>query len=164
MVALVYIQLIVGNWMRHSESGLAVPDFPTMGGALIPTMDHAMLNRINAWRFENNLEPVTMMQVYIHLLHRFCALLILLVLFYINHFAIRKHLDNVFIMKTLFWINIAVGIQIMLGISTVLLKEEPIITTIHVTVGALVLAMSFLLLLRSSPCFWGNFLQQLKSK
>jgi len=164
LTVLVYVQLILGNWMRHTESGLAIPDFPSMGGTLIPTMDHAMLNRINSWRFENNLNSVTMLQVCIHLLHRFWAVLILLVLFYINHLAIRKYLSSVFIMKTLFWINVAVGLQIMLGISTVLLKEEPIVTTFHVTVGALVLSLSFLLLLRSSPCIWKTFWEHLKIK
>src|SRR5207245_370872 len=30
MVLLIYIQLILGNWMRHTQSGLAIPDFPSM--------------------------------------------------------------------------------------------------------------------------------------
>jgi cytochrome c oxidase assembly protein subunit 15 len=163
MASMVYIQLIFGNWMRHTQSGLAVPDFPSMGGTFLPTMDQGMLNRINAWRFENNLDPVTMMQVCIHLVHRFWALLILLVLFYLNHYAVRKHLDSVFIMKTLFWINVTVGLQIMLGISTVLLKKEVVVTTFHVTMGAVVLGFMFLLILRSSPCRWKEFLQHSKN-
>lgn len=164
LTGMVYVQLILGNWMRHTQSGLAVPDFPSMGWTFLPTMDDAMLHRINAWRFENNMDSVTMFQVCIHLLHRFWALLILVVLFYVNHYAIRKHLDSVFIMKTLFWINVTVGLQIMLGISTVLLKKEVVATTCHVTMGAIVLAFCFLLILRSGPCRWQEFVQNLKEK
>lgn len=161
---MIFIQLILGNWMRHTQSGLAIPDFPTMGGALIPTMDQAMLERINGWLFENDFATVTMSQVYIHLLHRILALLILLKLFYINYLAYQKYLDKPLVIKTLFWLNLLVGLQIMLGIATVLLKKEMIVTSIHVTIGALVLAVSFILLLRSSSCQWNNFLRQLKAK
>ena len=74
----IYIQLIIGNVMRHDQAGLAIPDFPTMGWTFFPTFDTAWLNRINEWRFENNLDPVNMAQVMIHLLHRCWAFLILL--------------------------------------------------------------------------------------
>lgn len=161
---MVYIQLILGNWMRHTQSGLAIPDFPTMGGALIPTMNDDMLNWINRWRFQNNLEPVRFGQVHIHLLHRLWALLILLKLVYINFIAYKNYLNKPLIMKTLFLLNLAVAIQIMLGISTVLFMKEIIVTTLHVTTGAIVLGLSFLLLLRSSSLEWGKFMQQLKSK
>ncbi len=161
---MLYIQLILGNWMRHTQSGLAIPDFPTMGGAIIPTMNQAMLDHINAWRFENNLEPVTKLQIYIHLLHRIWAFLILLKLMYINYMAYQKYLGRPLVMKTLFLLNLTVAVQIMLGISTVLFKKEVIVTTFHVTGGAIVLALSFILLLRSSPSSWKDFIQQLKTK
>ena len=123
-----------------------------------------MLGHINAWRFEHNLEPVTQMQVGIHLLHRVWAFLILLKLIYINYLAYKKYLGKPLIMKTLFLLNWAVAIQIMLGIWTVLFRKEVMITTFHVTGGAVVLALSFILLLRSSPCVWKNFTGQLKTK
>ncbi|MBF0490524.1 MAG: COX15/CtaA family protein [Candidatus Omnitrophica bacterium] len=161
---MVFIQLILGNIMRHTQSGLAIPDFPTMGGSLWPTMDQAMLNHINAWRFENNMDPVTKVQVHIHLWHRIWALLILLKLGYINYLAYKKYLNKPLIIKTLFLLNIAVALQIMLGISTVLFMKEVVVTTCHVTIGAFVLGLSFLLLLRSSPCTWDSFKKQLKRK
>lgn len=156
LAGMVYIQLILGNWMRHTQSGLAVPDFPTMGGTFIPTMDEGMINRINAWRFANNLDSVSMKQVSIHLLHRLGALFILLQLLYMNYLAYRKYLKTPLIIKTLCWLNLAVVMQIMLGISTVLSKKEIMMTTLHVTTGAIVLALSFLLLLRSIPCSWAG--------
>lgn len=161
---MVYIQLILGNWMRHTGSGLAIPDFPSMGGSLIPTMNQDMLDWINRWRFQKDLEPVRLGQVHIHFLHRFWALLILLKLMYINFLAYKNYFNKPLIVKTLFLLNLAVAIQIMLGISTVIFMKEIIVTTLHVATGAIVLGLSLLLLLRSSPIGWKSFTQVLKSK
>ena len=43
LVGVVYIQLIFAAAMRHTYSGLAVPDFPTMGGRWIPSLDATMI-------------------------------------------------------------------------------------------------------------------------
>ena len=157
LMAMVYIQLIIGNVMRHAQAGLAVPDFPTMGWKLFPTFDQAWLNRINAWRFENNLDPVNMGQVCIHLLHRFWAFLVLINILWLNNIAYKDCLDRPLILKTLYWLNMAVILQITLGISTVLTHKEVYTTTMHVTMGAIVLGLSFLTVLRASPLTWRQF-------
>ena len=62
---MVYIQLILGALMRHTASGLAIPDFPTMGGTWIPTFSETMINNINVILFDmdidknNNNETIT---------------------------------------------------------------------------------------------------------
>jgi len=160
---MIFIQLIIGNLMRHTESGLAVPDFPTMGGSFLPAMNQVMLDRINYWRFEHNLDMVTMGQVYIHLLHRAWALLIFLKLIYLNSLAYNTCLQRPLVMKTLFWINAAVLMQIMLGVSTVLSMKEVYTTTLHVATGAVVLGLSFILVLRSAPLSWPDFRQKFSS-
>ena len=157
LLVMVYTQLILGNLMRHTESGLAIPDFPTMGGTLLPSLDQGMLMRINEWRFQNNLEAVRMGQVHIHLTHRLWALFILLVLMYINGAAYKYCLQRPLILKTVFWLNLAMVLQIALGISTVLMQKEIVTTTLHVATGAVVLGLSFLLLLRSGPVGCGDF-------
>jgi len=157
LMLMVYIQLVIGNIMRHSQAGLAIPDFPTMGWTLFPNFDQAWLNRINAWRFENNLDPVNMGQVMIHLTHRFWALLILIDILWLNKIAYERCLDRPLILKTLYWLNLAVILQITLGISTVLTHKEVYTTTLHVTTGAIVLALTFLLVLRSTPMTWRQF-------
>jgi heme a synthase len=154
---MVFIQLIIGNLMRHTEAGLAVPDFPTMGGSLIPSFNQGMLDKINAWRFEHNMDMVTMGQVHIHILHRVWALLIFLKLLYLNSMAYNCCLQKPSVMKTMFWLNAAVLVQIMLGISTVLSMKEVYTTTFHVACGAVVLGLSFLLILRSAPLRWRDF-------
>ena len=157
MVGMVYVQLIIGNVMRHAQAGLAIPDFPTMGWSFFPSFDQAWLNRINAWRFENNLDPVTMGQVFIHLLHRAWAFLVLINILWINTIAYKECLDRPMILKTLYWFNIAVILQITLGIATVLSHKEVLTTTFHVTTGAVILGLSFLMLLRASPLTWRQF-------
>ncbi len=157
LLIMVFVQLILGNLMRHTESGLAIPDFPTMGGQMIPTMNQAMLNWINAWRFEHNLEPVKMGQVHIHLTHRVWAVLILFKLIFINQWAYKRLFTNQLVMKTLFWLNMAVFMQILLGIAAVVSGKEVITTTLHVVTGAAVLALNFLLILRSSPIKWVDY-------
>ena len=157
LMVMIYIQLIIGNIMRHDQAGLAIPDFPTMGWTFFPTFDQAWLNRINAWRFENNLDPVNMNQVMIHLLHRCCAFLILIQILWLNNVAYKECLDRPLILKTLYWLNMAVLLQITLGISTVLTHKEVYTTTMHVTMGAIVLGLSFLMVLRASPLTWRQF-------
>ncbi len=115
LMAMVYFQLIIGNLMRHAQAGLAVPDFPTMGWTFFPTFDAAWLNRINAWRFENNLDPVNMSQVFIHLFHRFWALMIILDILWLNNIAYKRCLDRPLILKTLYWLNLAVILQVNPG-------------------------------------------------
>jgi len=162
LMGMVYIQLIIGNVMRHDQAGLAIPDFPTMGWTFLPHFDHAWLNRVNEWRFENNLDPVNLSQVMIHLLHRCWAFLILIVLLWLNQIAYKECLDRPLILKTLYWLNMAVLFQVMLGISTVLSHKEVYTTTIHVTTGAIVLGLSFLMVLRASPLTWHQFKALLK--
>ena len=36
--AVLYVQLVLGAWMRHSAAGLAIPDFPASFGGIVP--DH----------------------------------------------------------------------------------------------------------------------------
>ncbi len=157
LMVMIYIQLIIGNIMRHAQAGLAVPDFPTMGGTIFPAFDQAWLNKINAHLFENNLAPVTMGQVFVHLLHRFWALLILINILWLNHIAYKESLNRPLLLKTLYWLNITVILQISLGISTVLAHKEVYTTTLHVTMGAIVLGLSFLMVLRASPLTWRQF-------
>ena len=157
LMMMIYIQLIIGNIMRHAQAGLAIPDFPTMGWTLLPNFDAAWLNRINQWRFENNLDPVNMGQVMIHLTHRFWALMILIDILWLNKIAYERCLDRPLIMKTLYWLNLAVILQITFGISTVLTHKEVYTTTVHVTMGAIVLALTFLMVLRSTPLTWRQF-------
>ncbi len=148
---LIFVQLILGAIMRHTESGLAIPDFPRMGGTWIPLFNAEMIATINQWRFENNYDPVTQIQVIYHFCHRLGALIITLVFCLLNFVVIRYYSHNKRIRSILIWLDLFVILQIYLGITTVLTQKAPEITSLHVVTGALILGLSVLLFLRVSP-------------
>src|SRR5688572_7664791 len=76
-VGLIYLQLIVGAVMRHYEAGLAIPDFPTSYGGVLPATSADQLAEANGHRaYTLNLPPVTMAQVWLHFAHRIGAILV----------------------------------------------------------------------------------------
>jgi len=151
LIFFIYLQLIVGALMRHSHSGLAIPDFPTMGGEWWPRFDQAMLDDANAARFAMNLEPVTMLQVIVHFLHRLGAVILVVALLCLNYVSFRISGSNSSIHKTLFLLNSLFVLQVGLGILTVLSHKEYHFTSLHVVTGAVTLACSTLLFLRAAP-------------
>src|SRR5262245_15384466 len=124
----IYLQLLLGALMRHTESGLAIPDFPLAFGGIIPSF--------------------TSPKIAIHFAHRLGAILVLSMITwtfarvrhsYFEHDLLRK---PVMVMFVLLWVQLA------LGAFTVWTAKSPVITTLHVATGALVLGVSVLLTLR----------------
>jgi len=150
-IGFIFLQLFLGALMRHTESGLAIPDFPKMGGYWIPPFNDAMLTRINVWRFENNFDYVTKVQIIYHFLHRLGAFVIVAFLCTVNIFGFKEFRMNKPIVRTLFWLDFLVIVQIFLGIMTVLTLKAPRLTSLHVMTGAAILGVSFLLFLRVAP-------------
>ncbi len=134
LLAIVYLQLIVAAYMRHSGAGLAVPDFPTVGGEWLPAFNETLLTKLTAMRhsFAPQLAPVTMLQVVVHLLHRALAVLILgVVLLLWRSRGTKRALTTV--------IAALVFVQFSLGIIALLSERHPILTSLHVITGALLL-------------------------
>src|SRR5262249_46870593 len=81
---LIYLQILMGAVVRHTESGLAIPDFPLSYGKLVPALDAASVDAIN---FERRwgavwLPEVTAQQVLFHYLHRVGAVIVALAVMY----------------------------------------------------------------------------------
>ncbi len=157
----VYCQLIIAALMRHTHSGLAIPDFPTMGGRYWPAFDQAMLDRINEWRFMQNMDLVTINQVVIHFIHRVMAFIILILGVWLFVKGCLTFPADSLVRKTLIFLVTLIVFQITLGIITVLTRKAPTITSLHVMVGAGTLGTSVLLLLRSSPLGWKEFKEKI---
>ena len=127
--ALVYVQILLGATMRHNDAGLAIPDFPLAFGHLLPP----------AWNAK----------IAIHFAHRAGALLTTFgvlataghVLF---HHRIRREL-----VRPVLLLLFLVTVQITLGAFVIWSAKNPLINTAHVVNGALVLATSLVLSLRS---------------
>ena len=64
--------------MRHSDAGLAIPDFPTSYGHWLPPLDsmrHFAAGDPSVWH-EPGTEPVTLFQIWINFAHRVGAVLV----------------------------------------------------------------------------------------
>lgn len=157
LMGLVYVQLILGALMRHTGSGLAIPDFPTMGGQWLPWFTDDTLARINDWRLEHGIEsgqelpPVAMVQVWIHFSHRIGAFAIALAAIALTTTAWRIRNARPDLWETMYLLDMMIIVQLCLGIFTVLTQKVPIVASIHVVLGAAVLASSALLVLRACP-------------
>ena len=144
----IFIQLILGAWMRHINAGLAIPDFPTVGWSWIPLINEDTLQRINDWRFDSDLSIITYFPVWVHLFHRLWAVGVLITVFIFGHYYFKGKKEFNQTMTLLF---LGVLFQILLGAFTVWSGKEPIITSFHVLNGALLLGTSFIMVLRYSP-------------
>ncbi len=160
LLALVYMQLLAGALMRHTESGLAIPDFPMMAGGWSPFFDNESVAWVNAWRadysFETGqtLEPVTAAQLWIHLAHRVGAVLVTLGALLTGWRAIARRNLARGVYRTSLVLLALVATQITLGIVTVLSHKVPWITSLHVMTGAATLGCTGLLALRAMPLRW----------
>ena len=127
--AVIYAQIIVGAVMRHSDAGLAIPDFPLMFGHVIP--DH--------WDSK----------IAIHFAHRVGALIVVLSVIATSAHIWYHHRDRGELTRPATLILALVAAQVTLGALTVLTKRDIWINSIHLVCGALVLATSIVITLRS---------------
>jgi cytochrome c oxidase assembly protein subunit 15 len=127
--ALVYGQILLGATMRHTGAGLAIPDFPLMFGHLLPTH----------W------DP----KIAIHFSHRLGALLVTTSVAATVWRVWTAHRDVSQLTRNAWLLLGLVVVQVTLGASTVLSGRDVWINSLHVVCGALVLATSLVLALRS---------------
>ncbi len=147
---MIYLQLIIGAVMRHSGSGLAVPDFPKMGGSYLPSLSAETITNINQQLLVLGYAPVDKLQVLIHLIHRFWAIGIIIAVFLLIGFILTNANSlGKKITRHGAWIGSIVILQFALGIITVISHKDPFITSVHVMLGAGLLGITTLLALRT---------------
>ena len=157
LVALVYGQLFLGAVMRHTESGLAVPDFPTMAGQWVPSVGEDARYWVNDWRLQHTLEtgtdlpPVSSTQMLLHLAHRFGAVVVTGGVVWLLVAAWRRRTASPRAWHAALLIGGVTTIQVTLGILTVMTAKTPLITSFHVVTGAALLTCAFLFCLRAWP-------------
>ena len=126
---LIYAQIILGATVRHLGAGLAIPDFPLAIGGLVPP----------AWT-----TPIA-----IHYAHRIGALLVAIDAIAVAVFVWRRYGHRREFSRPAWLLLAAIAAQITLGAFVVLTRRDPIVNTMHVATGAMVLGTSVLLTLRS---------------
>ncbi|GMU92613.1 MAG: hypothetical protein AMXMBFR4_16710 [Candidatus Hydrogenedentota bacterium] len=153
----VWIQLVLGAVVRHTESGLAIPDFPTMGGRWAPVFNDVTLSWINNWRLERSLETglhlpdVTLSQVLIHGAHRFWAVAIIGIVCILVYVTRGPNAPGPAITRSVAGIAALLVIQLVLGAYTVLSAKGPMITSLHVATGAALLGLCALCAMQALP-------------
>lgn len=157
MTAVIYLQLILGAVMRHTESGLAIPDFPQMAGQWLPIFTQQSVTWVNEWReaymFETGvpLEEIGLGQIWAHFIHRVGAVVVLIALFWFARQAGKLKMEYPKVWISTIVLMGLVTLQIVLGIVTVLSHRVPLITSLHVVTGAATLGVSWLTALRAMP-------------
>ena len=125
----IFIQLILGAWVRHTESGLAIPDFPLSNGQLIPQFTD--IHIIAAYS------------------HRVWAMVVSGMIIWSSISVFKNYSDVKPLFKTAIFLLILLCCQVTLGAFIIWTVRSTIITTLHVPVGALTLGTTYYLVLQS---------------
>jgi cytochrome c oxidase assembly protein subunit 15 len=131
----VYCQILLGATMRHTEAGLAIPDFPLAFGNVVPP----------AWNAG----------VAIAFAHRVGALVVTVAILAAAGHVWYHHRTRPELVRPASLLILFVAVQITLGAYVVWSGLQPVINTAHVVNGALVLATSLVLTLRSFRARFG---------
>ena len=146
----VFLQLVLGAWMRHSDAGLAIPDFPLSYGNLFPPSGAEGLSWINEQRREfYDLPPVEVSQVWIHFAHRAGALLAGFTVIVCGIHMLRAHPGDRRLREPAIVMMMLVTVQFLLGALTVWTGKGVQIATAHVATGALLFCACVFIAARS---------------
>ena len=125
----IFLQLILGALVRHTGAGLSIPDFPLAFGRLVP--------------------PVLEGPILIAYLHRVGALVVTFYVIWLAARIFRSHRDEPGLARPALALVLLLLVQIALGGATVLMQLAVLPATAHVVTGALILATTLLITLRS---------------
>ena len=145
---LTYFQLGVAATIRHQHAPLAIRDFPTAYGTLLPDTSGSALARINEDRAHDLIAPVSSLQIYLQLAHRAGAVLLLLVVIITAVRAVSiTPLGHWMRSWSLLWVG-AILLQILLGGITIWTNKAADVATSHMALGALLTSFSILFTFR----------------
>jgi cytochrome c oxidase assembly protein subunit 15 len=151
-VAIILIQLVVGAIMRHSDAGLAIPDFPTSYGHLLPPtkIDSAFRQEaIHRFGLNLGLNRVTLFQIWIHFAHRLGAVFVTAAVIALSAMILRRLRNQPAFSRLGYLALLLLATQVTLGILTVLLRKPADIASAHVAVGALLLVTNWVIAVRA---------------
>ena len=125
---LIYLQILLGATMRHNGAGLAIPTFPLAFGHIMP--------------------PVWSTAIAIHFAHRVGAVVVIGAIL-ATTFHVWQQQDRRELVRPAVLLLLLVCSQATLGAFVVLSGLHPVVNTLHVVNGALVLGTSLVLTLRA---------------
>ena len=127
--AAAYVQILVGAVMRHLGAGLAIPDFPTSYGRLVP--------------------PFYSFGVDINFAHRCGALIVALLVIWTFARVMRFYSAERPLRNNAILMLVLLVLQIILGALTIWSGRAVLPTTAHVAIGAAVLGACLALTIRA---------------
>lgn len=131
-----YVQVLLGAVMRHTEAGLAIPDFPLSFGHWLP--------------------PHWDARIAVHFAHRIGALVAAAMIVSTTVRVLRRHRARTELRRPSLALLALTAVQITLGALTVLSHKHYVINSLHVVTGALVLGTSLVLSLRAHRARFGT--------
>lgn len=131
-----YVQVLIGAIMRHTEAGLAIPDFPLSFGHWVP--------------------PHWDAKIAVHFAHRVGALVAASLIVTTTARVLRRHRGRPELLRPSVLLLSLVSVQVTLGALTVLSHKHYVINSLHVVTGALVLGTSLVLTLRAHRARFGT--------
>jgi cytochrome c oxidase assembly protein subunit 15 len=135
MTALVFVQIGLGATMRHTEAGLAIPDFPLMFGGYWPSHWDA--------------------KIAIHFAHRAGAVVVSAIILATTFHVFAHHRRRPELVRPAMLLMALLCLQVTLGAFVIWSAKFYIINSLHVATGASVLATSVVLTLRAHRARFG---------
>jgi len=126
----VFCQLVLGALMRHMGAGLAIPDFPLAFGRVIP--------------------PLVTPYITVHFAHRVGALVVATLVVTTTVTTLRQHRDEPRLRRPALLAIALLCLQVTLGALVIWTRRAVFPTTLHLSIGAALLATSLVIALRAS--------------
>ncbi len=147
-VGTIFLQLILGAWMRHSDAGLAILDFPLSYGHVLPPLNSQELGAANAMRLDRGFATVSEGQVWIHFAHRCGAVLATIMVLVLVQHILATYKNDSRLREPAIILGVLILMQLLFGALTVWTGKGVEIATIHTAMGALLLATSTFITVR----------------
>ena len=137
ILVLIFIQILLGAFLSGLDGGLIYNSWPDMNGSFFPN-DVKFYEVINSQLLSN--------PSIVQFLHRSTAYLLLFFIIILNYFYIKQKYD----FKYLLFFDVAILIQIFLGIITLISGVDIKYASLHQLGSILVLSSYFLILYKNS--------------
>jgi cytochrome c oxidase assembly protein subunit 15 len=127
---LIILQIVLGAFLAGMDGGLIYNSWPDMNGNFLPND----INNIDLFLY-SSLDNPSVVQFY----HRFTAYLLFISLLFLNYYTYRTKID----FKPVLILNIAIFVQIVLGIVTLITGVKITYSSLH-QLGSVFVLTSFL--------------------
>ena len=152
MLGVMVIQLVLGASMRHTESRLAIPDFPSAYGRWVPPLTKSSIHAaIDAQPYEQVTRYYSTAQVGVHFAHRVWAVVVLAMAVWLVTRLTAEANNHPWLIGPMTGLVGLLILQVSLGISVIWTGQMAYndeIATAHQGTGAALLATAALIAIR----------------